>query len=159
MLEKVVEMEPEVYFLRYAFPCSHIICKIRKEINEEEYKKMERAAAENKVLPREFLEKVFFRAFERISKIADELGKDKWNKEVIKEYFVNRHNDFVHNSENPETFKDLCRVHKAEIVELTGNELVVKYGKNKKRKVKSYVKNAKVGDKVVIHYFYAVEKV
>ena len=27
-------MAPEVYLLRYAFPCSHILLNIRKEIDE-----------------------------------------------------------------------------------------------------------------------------
>ena len=155
-----MKVPAEVYFLRYAFPCSHIICKIRKEISDEEYKKMERAAAEGKVLGREYLEKVFFRAFERIEKIAKEMKKDKWDKEVIEEYFVRRHNFFVDASDNPESFKELCRIHRANVSDVKGKELIVEYENGKKRTVKNnYVPNVKVGDKVMIHYFYAVEKV
>jgi len=29
-------MEPEVYFIKYAYPCSHILCKVRKDVSEEE---------------------------------------------------------------------------------------------------------------------------
>lgn len=152
-------MKTEVYFLRYAFPCAHVLCKVRKEISDEDYKKMEKAAANGEVLPRAYLEKVFFRAFKRIEKIADEMKEDKWDKEVIKEYFVNRHNDFVHNSENPETFKEMCKVQKAEILEIKDGKLLVRYD-NKMREVKGdYIENAKAGDKVTIHYSYAVEKI
>lgn len=85
-------MSPEVYFLRYAFPCSHVLLNIRREINEKEYRKMERAALEGRALDKGFLEKVFFRAFERMQKIAEELKKDKWDIDVIREYFCKRHN-------------------------------------------------------------------
>lgn len=153
-------MEPEVYFLRYAFPCSHILRTLRKEIGEEDYEKMKLATVNEVVLPRDYLERVFHRAFERMGKIAHELGKDRWDRDVIEEYFVKRHNAFVDASENPEQFKDQCRVHIAEIKEITGGEMVVAYGSGKSRKVRrDYVPGVSVGDKVTIHYSYAVEKV
>ena len=152
-------MKPEIYFLRYAFPCSHVLCKIRKEISEEEYKKIERAAIKGIILDRKYLEKVFFRAFERIEKIAAELKTSKWDINVLREYFVERHNAFVNSSVNPEKFKELCRVHKAKIIEVKENSLTVKYN-NKKREVKKvYVPDAEKNDIVTIHYNYAVEKV
>ena len=152
-------MKPEIYFLRYAFPCSHVLCKIRKEISEEEYKKIERAAIKGIILDRKYLEKVFFRAFERIEKIAAELKTSKWDINVLREYFVERHNAFVNSSVNPEKFKELCRVHKAKIIEVKENPLTVKYN-NKKREVKKvYVPDAEKNDIVTIHYNYAVEKV
>ena len=78
-------MEPEVLFLKYAFPCAFII-KQRGEISDFEHQILEDAAINNKVLERKLLEKVFFRAFERINKVAEEKNKDKWDIEIIREY-------------------------------------------------------------------------
>ena len=156
-------MEPEVLFLKYAFPCAFII-KQRAEISDFEHQILEDAAINNKVLERKFLEKIFFRAFERIEKLAKELNKDKWDYEVIKEYFTDRHNSIIDEgmysyAEAPESLKNLCKVHKAEIIQIKDDSLIVKYNKEKLRPViKSLVKNVKIGDFVTIHYGYAVEK-
>ena len=156
-------MEPEVLFLKYAFPCAFII-KQRAEISDFEHQILEDAAINNKVLERKFLEKIFFRAFERIEKLTKELNKDKWDYEVIKEYFTDRHNSIIDEgmysyAEAPESLKNLCKVHKAEIIQIKDDSLIVKYNKEKLRPViKSLVKNVKIGDFVTIHYGYAVEK-
>lgn len=158
-------MEPEVYFIKYAYPCAHILCKVRKDVSEEEFRAMEDAAINNKIMDREYLERVFFRAFNRIGKIAQELGKDKWDKEVIEEYFVGRHNDVLEKSDYPESFKEMCCVYGGEVVELDEKGgVVVLYksrdGTTRKRKVrKDYFKDLKIGDKVRIHWQYVVEKI
>lgn len=158
-------MEPEVYFLRYAYPCAHILCDVRGEVSGKEFKMMEKAAINNKKLDRAFLEKAFWRAFERINKIAQEMGKDKWDIEVIREYFCVRHNSVLDKSDYPEAFKEMCKTYKAEVAEETEDgEAVVSYlselGGKKRRKVKKdYIKDLKVGDKVMIHWNYVVEKV
>ena len=153
-------MEPEVYFLKYAFPCSFVLWKIGRQITEEEYRRLEDVAVNNKVLPREFLERVFTTAFGQIEKIAEELGKDKWDVNVIKEYFCVRHNAFLEHFDNPAGLKEICKVYKAVVKEVGDDELIVEYGEGKKRKVKkTFVRDVKVGDKVTIHYDYAVEKI
>ena len=158
-------MEPEVYFLKYAFPCSHILWRVRREITEEEYKKMENAAKHNKILSGRFLEKAFWRAFTRIEKLAEEMGKDKWDIEVIKEYFCVRHNSVLNVSDYPESFKEMCKTYKARVIEETNDgEVIVSYeseldGEKKRKVKKDYIKDLKVGERVWIHWQYAVEKV
>lgn len=153
-------MEPEVYFLKYALPCSHILFTVRKEVSKEEFDMMKDAASNDKVLSREFLERVFFRAFDRIKILAGEMGKDKWDFEVIKEYFRVRHNPVLDKSDYPESFKDMCRVYEAKVLEIQGGEMIVEYGIGTKRKVKKdFVSGVGVGDKVTIHWSHAVEKV
>ncbi|MFH1289998.1 MAG: hypothetical protein ABIH92_01175 [Nanoarchaeota archaeon] len=157
-------MEPEVYFIKYGYPCAHILCTVRGDVSEEKFKEMEQAAIQGKVMDRAYLEKVFFRAFDRIKKIAEEMGKDKWDVDVIREYFCVRHNSVLMDSDYPESFKEMCKTYKAEIVsEEEDGEVVVSYvsedGKEKKRKVKKdYFPELKVGDKVWIHWQYAVER-
>jgi len=158
-------MEPEVYFIRYAYPCAHILCTVRGDVSEGEFKEMEMAAIQNRVMDREYLEKVFFRAFNRINKIAEEMGKDRWDIDVIREYFVGRHNNVLMDSDYPESFREMCKTYLAEVVSMEEDgEVTVKYhselGGEKKRKVKKdYFPELKVGDKVMIHWQYAVEKI
>lgn len=154
-------MKVETYFLRYAFPCSHILCMVRGEVDDSEYALLKRASLDETIsIERDFLERVFFRAFERIDRIAQELGKDRWDKETIEEYFVVRHNDVVDKSDYPESFKNMCRVYEACVIEMHDNEAIVRYAHNKRRKVfTDYIRDVAVGDVVRIHWQYAVEKV
>ena len=57
----------------------------------------------------------------------------------------------------PATLKELCRVQKAKVIRKKGDVLIVEFG-SKKRPVMSDFVNADVGDEVMIHYGYAVEK-
>ena len=156
-------MKPEVLFLKYAFPCTFVI-RQRGEITDEELKRLEEAAINNEVLPRMFLERVYFRAFERIDKLAHELGKERWDPAVIRDYFVHRHNDIIDKgmysyAKAPESLKNLCKVHVATVKEVTGDVLVVEYGRGQRRPVsKDLIANVRAGDKVMIHYGYASEK-
>lgn len=154
-------MRVENYFLRYAFPCAFII-KQRGEINKEEYDKLFDIAVNNKLVEREKLEKIFFRAFKYINELAKEKKRDKWDFEVIKEYFLKKHNELIKQGigvykNAPKTLKDLSKVNEAEIINKKGNILEVKFN-NKKRFVSNvFVPDAKIGDKVRIHYGFAVE--
>ncbi len=154
-------MKPEVFFLKYAYPCAFIILQ-RKEITEKELEELEYAAVNEIALPREKLEKIFFRAFKRISQLAEELNKNKWDLEVIKEYFLNRHTELVEQgfemeSNIPKTLKELCKIHKAKVVERKKNLLVVKYNGRTRTVMNILTPSVRIGDTVTIHYGYAVE--
>lgn len=153
-------IEPEVYFLRYAFPCAYVLKTIKK-IDEETYQTLEDAAINKKVLPRGDLEKIFENAFKNMRIVAEELRKDIWDLRVIKAYFLRRHNEIIEkNPATGHTSKNLCKVHKAEIIEIKDDYLLVKYGEGGHRPVlRIFVPKAKVGDRVTIHYGYAVEKI
>jgi len=156
-------MNSQAYFIKYAYPCSHILCTVRGEVTKEQFEMMRDAAINNKALDKAFLEKVFFRAFNRIEKLAKEMNKDKWDLDVIREYFTVRHNPVLGASDYPESFKEQCKVFEAEVKELLpNNEAIVEYENitKKKRKVKTdYIKDLKEGDKVTIHWEYAIEKI
>ena len=155
-------MEVESFFLKYAFPCSFILQQ-RGEISEEQFEELESAAAGNRPLPRELLEKIYHRAFERISKLALEMGRGKWDISVIKEYFIVRHNTLIEQgmysyAEAPEKLKELCKVLEARVVRLDRNVAVVEYSGKKRPVMTELVPELKEGDYVRIHYGYAVEK-
>lgn len=157
-------MESEVLFLKYAFPCSFIL-RQREEISQEQFNELEDAAINNKILSRELLEKIFFRAFKRMKPIAEELNKDKWSIEVIKEYFITGHNKIIQEGQStykkaPDSLRNLCQVHRAKILQIKENVLIVEYDNGKRRPVlNDLIPKVKEGDFVTIHYGYAAEKV
>ena len=155
-------MNPEVFFLKYAYPCSYILLQ-RKEISEEQLENLRQAAIKGLVIPKEKLEKIYFRAFEKITPIAKDLGKDKWDLEVLKEYFITRHNEVIDKgmyayAKAPPVLKELCKVHKAKIIDKKDNILIVQYSQGKIRPVNNeLVPEAEIGETVTIHYGYAIE--
>tara|TARA_Y100000310_G_scaffold343478_1_gene451309 strand:+ start:2352 stop:2828 length:477 start_codon:yes stop_codon:yes gene_type:complete len=154
-------MNPEVYFLKYAFPCSFIL-RQRNEISQQQYDQLEKSAINNITLPKELLEKTFHRAFERIEKLASKNNKDKWDLDIIKQYFLQHHNELINDgmytyAEAPETLKELCKVKKAKVTEIKDDILIVEIENKPRPVMNSLTPNAKIGDLITIHYGYAVE--
>jgi len=159
-------MKIEHFFLRYAYPCAYVLMQ-RQEITQEELQELEEAAIQNQDVPRERLEKVFHRAFDFIDQLAKKRNKQRWDLEVIKEYFYSYHNEVIGKGEGiyataPHTIKELSRVDTATVIAKKGDVLIVQYQdwKNnlKTRNVfNHFVPRANIGDKVTIHYGYAVE--
>jgi hypothetical protein len=152
----------EEYFFKYAFPCAEVLLEWGS-ITPGEYEELEKIFFAKKVPDKKTLEKVFIAAFRRIKKLAQGMGKDYWDSEVIREYWEKNHNEIIDKGEGnyskvPESFKDLCRVHVAEITYRKEGKMVVKY-KDKKRVVFDFlVPDAKIGEKVRIHFSYAICK-
>ncbi len=153
----------EGYFLRYAFPCTYVI-KQRGEVGQKTFDLLEQAALRNKPVKRELLEKTYKKAFERMKRVAASMKKRNfWSFEVVKEYFTRRHNKMIDDGDGsyaiaPKVFRELCKVHLAEIIDSKDGFFIVKYGKGKTRVVAShYLPQANIGDKIMIHHGYAVE--
>ena len=87
----------------------------------------------------------------------------------MRDYFLKYHNEFIENGHGiyaiaPPTFKDICMVHIADVTGKKDRFLSIEYEKKdgtiKKRNVFSeFVPDVKVGDKVTVHYGYAIEVV
>ena len=134
-------MKAEVFFLKYAFPCSFII-KERRQIDEKTFHLLRDAALNNKAPDKPLLEKVYFRAFEKIKMVSKEMKKDKWDLAVLREYFLKRHNRIIDNGmfaykNAPESQKRLCKIHIAEIAEDKGDCFIVQYRENNRKNKKS----------------------
>jgi len=160
-------MKVENYFLRYAYPCAYIAFQ-RKQISQEELDELGEIALKNLPVERERLERVFYKAFEDINELADKRGKDKWDFSIIKEFFNSYHNKCINEGKGtygiaPEVLKELSRVYVAMVVDKKENNLMVVYkdinGIEKKRAVLGeYIPDIKIGERVKIHYGYAVER-
>jgi hypothetical protein len=157
-------VNPEILFIKYAFPCAFILHE-RGEISPDDLSRLEDSALKEKILPRPFLEKIFHRAFKRIGKLAREMGKDPWDITVIRAYFVTRHNEIISEgmeayANAPPSLRELCKVHESTIQSIHGDSVVVQYNGKKIRPVSAaMIPNPRVGEKVTIHYGYAVERI
>ncbi|HLD55427.1 MAG TPA: hypothetical protein VJB35_04165 [Candidatus Nanoarchaeia archaeon] len=158
-------MVPEEFFLRYAFPCAHVLLETGV-INEKRYKELEDCAKTGNFLSRKIIEESFPAAFRRIKMLSHEIGvKDYWDMKVLREYWYNYHNIIIDKQEgnyskSPEFFRDFCKVHIAKVKEILPEEfLLVEYDDKKRPVSRVYVPEAKVGDKVRIHHAYAIEMV
>jgi hydrogenase maturation factor len=154
-------MNIENFFLRYAYPCAYIIMQ-RNEITPSELKELEDIAIKNKEISRERLEKVFHRAFYFIDELAKKRKKRRWDPEIIKEYFCSYHNEVIDKGEGnyataPEMLKELSKVKTATIINKKEDVLTAEYNGKKRNVLNHFIPEAKVGDKVTIHYGYAVE--
>ncbi len=145
-------MKPEVYFLKYAFPCAQVLRDIRKTITEEEYLGIRKAALNDEALPREYLEKIF----EKAAKGMKEISNDIWSIGTIRKYFHGIHDGMI-SKDLPPTIRRLCRVRKGKVTAIKENVLIVDLGDEKRNLIPLY-NNPETGDEVFIHYGYAVEK-
>lgn len=162
------ELSVEDYFLRYAFPCSFITLQ-RGRISQGEYEELERAAHGDGSVTREKLEKIFSPAIRRMKKLALEKGMRMWSMELLRAYYWKRHNEIIEAREEsyahaPEVLCELCRIVEGVVVGAPGvgdvdRAWVVKLSNGKTRPVMSLCGLLKVGDRVMVHYGYACEKI
>ncbi|MBW3012425.1 hypothetical protein KY311_04520 [Candidatus Woesearchaeota archaeon] len=152
------ENEPvELYFLKFAYPCSEILRDLGK-ITDNDVEKLKQHMEKRQIPEREYLEKVFSAAVNRIKKSNGRI----WDKKIIRKYFVEEHDDVIDSNEGSyavlnDKIKNLCRVKKAELVRQKGRIFLAKTGKEERPVICLY-DNPKVGDNVLIHYACAVEK-
>lgn len=175
MVESIAKMNPEILFLKYAFPCT-IVKVARKEISRQEYESLELAAKKNQPVARDILEKTYPGAVQRMKAVAKEKGQVYFSEENIRDYFLGRHNELLQGTfkpnkeqgpaldENlPQAIRELCLITTGKIVKKGEIFYVVEFsaGKQIKRRTVSndLLSDAQLGDIIRIHYGYAVEKV
>lgn len=151
-------MTPEIYFLRYARPCADFMVQ-KKEITENDLKRIDDMLYERTAPDRNFIEKIFYKAIKPLKKMS----KNYWNNEVIKKYFCEVHNSLIDNScegfEHLKGFqKKLCKVNKALITKVDDSYYEASINNENVRILKGWVDNAKIGDTLIVHYLLAVEK-
>lgn len=155
-------MSPELYFLKYAFPCAFITFQ-RGRISRSEFEKLEDAAVNNEVVLREDLERIFAPAMRRLKKLSKETGLEFWSRELLEEYYFKNHNKIIEEGEGdygkaPAVLRELCKIFPATIESSQKDTAVAVLPDGKKRAVNTcLVGSLKPGDRVMIHYGYAAE--
>ncbi|MDP7141111.1 MAG: hypothetical protein QF362_02805 [Candidatus Woesearchaeota archaeon] len=152
---------PETYFLKYAFPCAFII-REKEEINENKLKELETAAINNIPLTRTELEKIFYRAFEKIERFAKETNRNKWDINLIRNYFLKQHNKEIEEGKGfyataPPTIKELSKVYIGKVLEKNNDILTIKTEKGERKVLNHLVPEAQIGNNITIHYGYGIE--
>ena len=155
----------EEFFLKYAFPCAHVLLQV-KAITQEQYDELENSAKTGNTPSRQVMEESFPAAFRRIKQLARDMNiEDHWDMKVMKEYWHNSHNINIEEGEGsysdfPESFCDFCKTHIAEVIQiLPEGFLLIKYNETTRPVSGDYIPDAKIGDKVRIHHAYAIEKI
>lgn len=155
--------ESKKFFLKYAFPCAHVLLET-KAMNQETYDKLESDILKDNLPNRELIESFFPSAFRRIKQLANEMDiEDYWDMKVIKEYWYNNHNKVIDEREGnyskfPDSFCDFCKVHIATVKEiLPENFILIEYNNTMRLVSRDYTPNVKIGQKVRIHHAYAIE--
>lgn len=157
------EMSAEEYFLRYAYPCINNLVH-KKRLSVENASSLEKLLFEKKTIARDYLESCFPEAFRRIKDVAKQMKKPYWDISVIKKYWEEEHSNFIDSgdgeySKATASFRDLCKVHKAEVVAKKDNILTVRYDHTKRNVFATLVPYIKAGDKVTVHLAFAIEKI
>lgn len=140
--------------MRYAFPCARVLVDVRKVITEDEWLKMKEAVEKDIPMDRAYLERLFANAFKGLKKISD----DYWRIEVIREYFWHRHEENL-SQDLPSMIKRLCVVRKGQLVKQFGDVFKVDFDDGETRMIHTLYPNPQIGDRVMVHYGYAAEKV
>ena len=148
-------MKPEIFFLKYAFPCSFVLLS-RGEINQKDYELLYKSTKEEKLyLPIEKIEKIFWRALEFVGSISDLNSVQKYwwfdhNKYLKLKKFKNISN---------ELFKE-CLVIPCRVVSVSEKKVRVKSPfLDKITELKTDFVDVRLGDKVTKHYDYVCEKI
>jgi len=147
-------MKPEIFFLKYAFPCTFVLLK-RKEITKKEYKLLYKSTKEEKLyLPVEKIENIFWRAVEFAGSIT--------SMQDVRKFWRFNHNRILRlvKANVPKEKLLECMVIPCEVLSVNKDTATVKsefFDDYIKLKI-DFVK-VKPGDKVTKHYDYTCEKI
>lgn len=161
--KKQTDQKSARYFFKYAFPCAQVKVRLGS-LNLEEYHKLKEIFLKNQYPDKESLERIFPPAFRRIKKLAEKIGREMWDFDTIQMYWTKEHNRIINIGDGmygiaSEDFKDLCKIHEAEVIKVEKNKLVVKYDEKERIVSNFLVQDAEVRDKVRIHFAFAIEEI
>jgi len=143
-----MEITDKKLFLKYAIPCASTLV-IRGDVKQQKIDELKNwVTTETGEEPTsEELHNIFKVASVLCTVTAQELGKDIIDSEVIHEYFLKKHDKIVEERwlEKQDFDKEKCKIR------------IVTLDENSNYK-KDFCPDAKIGDKVVVHYDYIIEK-
>lgn len=153
-----MEISDKKLFLKYALPCSVVLIRrgqVEKGVIDKLFMKVEEGKR-IKGNPGE----IFQFAGAACKLIARERGKDKIDSEVIREYFLERHDKAV--TERHKEMRDFkpseCRVYPGKVLE-TGDLIRALTPRGIKLFRKDFEPFIKEGDYVTVHRGFVIEKI
>jgi hypothetical protein len=163
----MMEITDKLLFLQYALPCAEEGILKRGLITREQLDDAIEQVSKGKV-PNGGIEKKFLEANAFCKLLAIQGKKTSIDDDVIREYFLIRHNnvvdDWVKHDEVPKGFNARgCKTHPGKVVALSRDFALVETnlgdGPERKSYRTSFVKGLKVGDDVAVHFDYVAEKI
>jgi len=145
-------------FFCYALPCAQTFVK-RKLLKQEVLDKIIENFSKGK-LPEDGFENTFKVAMTMLKLLALKLGKDEIDDNVIRQYYLLEHDKVV--DQRYEEVRDFdpiaCKIRVGEVLGISDNKAKVKTEFGLKEYRTDFVKNLKIGDQVIVHYDFIVEK-
>jgi len=156
---------PEMVFFKYAYPCSDELVRL-KTISPAQKDLLDYFFDNNKAPKRNLLEVCFPNAIKRLKRFADD--EDYWTVDNIREYFIVHHNKIIDDREGSYAsctrhMRELCKVRCgkiSDIEDINGNIVyIVRYNQFEETRVSGrYLPDAKVNDRISVHWRFAIEK-
>jgi len=155
----VKNKESRLLFFKYAIPCAETLAK-RGFITQRYRKKLMKNVIFNKKIPKD-TEKIFKIANIMCEKIAKKLGKKFIDKDVIRKYFLFEHDKIV--DKRYKMFKDFdslqCRLYSGKVINLKNRKIIVHTIIGNKKYKNIFIPNLKIGNFVVVHRDFIIEKI
>ena len=153
MLEKKMEETYEGMLFMYGISCAENLVNLGK-ITKADYDKIMEYHRKGEVPPREFVQRVFAAAVERIG--------DEKTPEAVERYFVERHNSIIDRREGsyakmPDVLCDACKVRDGEIIGIDNFKGVsfpvykIRYENGEDIAFGKYFRYFRVGERVRTH--------
>jgi hydrogenase expression/formation protein HypC len=145
-------------FFCYALPCAQTFVK-RKQLKQEELDKIIYDFSKDK-MPENGFENTFKVAMSMLKILALKLGKDEIDEYVMRQYYLVEHDKIVDRryEEMGDFDPTACKIRIGEVLDINGNKAKVKTDLGAKDYRTDFVKNLKIGDWVIVHYDFIVEK-
>lgn len=146
-------------FLKYALPCADTLVE-RGAVSKKLIKESIRNISLNRKV-NGHPEKFFKTAYAMCEKIARRAKKKSIDENVVRRYFLFEHDKVV--DSRYESFKDFnplqCRVFPGKILKIKNKEALIKTILGKKKYRINFIQNLRIGDCVVVHRSFTVEKI
>lgn len=154
----MIKEKDRILFMKYALPCAGTLIK-RGVVDRNSIESLIDAVKKGKEIPIG-AENIFKVAMSACSLIAIDKKKDFIDEEIIRDYFVFRHDDVV--DRRFEEMKDFdpeaCRVRIGKVVSVHDGFAVVKNDSMIKKFRTDFLPDVKVGDSVITHWDFIVER-
>lgn len=154
-----IEENSRLLFMKYALPCMGVLVK-RGKITQETVDRLFDSIKNGKGVP-ESAEKITEVAFAACSIIAIDNKKEHIDKDVIREYFLFRHDEMVDKRYDimGDFDQQACRTRPGRVLSVSNGEAIVENSLGKKNYRTDFLPGARSGDLVVTHWNFIVEKI
>lgn len=153
-----MEVTDRRLFLKYSLPCVSTL--IRRGLDKAYAEELVCTVAGNGTIP-EGCEKIFDDALMICESVAQKMGKTNIDEEVIRHYFLKIHPKFVDVSyRNGQRDFDpvMCKTYTGIVSSVDGTTAIVETALGEMEYRKDFAPNVKIGDEVVVHNNFVVEK-